>query len=256
MIFWALLFLHGAQFSGSQPNGSIGSPENITVQVLDAKTVQVFWSSFWNNVERFDVTYNPTEDKYVSVSQAAGNSQSIVLRELRPDTQYQVTITAVIGGKSYKSRRIVFRTAPDRSPKSDIYPTDALHDGKVPTTASTEYVTVDPTAKYMPLTSSTVRGVELGLVLLALVVWIVAIALFFHRWGKIRMLLPYQPDYKTQQALKVPGTGTTMGTSCAGNTGPQGPQEGPGCLQVPTSYILIHLRLSTWADLTFQTYPS
>uniref|UniRef100_T1GZ16 Fibronectin type III domain-containing protein n=1 Tax=Megaselia scalaris TaxID=36166 RepID=T1GZ16_MEGSC len=34
-------------------------------------------------------------------------------------------------------------------------------------------------------------------------VWAGAIALFFNRWGKIRMLLPYQPDYKHEQ-LKVP----------------------------------------------------
>lgn len=76
------------------------------------------------------------------------------------------------------------------------------------------------------------RGVEVGLVLLALVVWIIAIALFFHRWGKIRMLLPYQPDYKTQQSLKVPGTGTTMISSRAGNGGIQAQQDGPGCVQV------------------------
>ena len=31
------------------------------------------------------------------------------------------------------------------------------------------------------------------------------INLIFDRWGKIRMLLPYQPDYKQDQ-LKVPGT--------------------------------------------------
>jgi hypothetical protein len=31
-----------------------------------------------------------------------------------------------------------------------------------------------------------------------LLVWVAAIALFFNRWGKIRMLLPYQPDYKEQ----------------------------------------------------------
>lgn len=30
--------------------------------------------------------------------------------------------------------------------------------------------------------------------------------MFFNRWGKIRMLIPYQPDYKETQ-LKVPGTG-------------------------------------------------
>ena len=27
-------------------------------------------------------------------------------------------------------------------------------------------------------------------------VWVAAVALFFHRWGKIRMLLPYQPVFK------------------------------------------------------------
>lgn len=118
---------------------------------------QKFSSIIRTSYSRKTITIKPDKKfNFRIVSQAAGNSQSIVLRELRPDTQYQVTITAVIGGKSYKSRRIVFRTAPDRSAKSDIYPTDALHDGKGPTTASTEYVTVDPTAKYMPLTSSTV----------------------------------------------------------------------------------------------------
>lgn len=55
-----------------------------------------------------------------------------------------------------------------------------------------------------------VRGVEVGIVLLVMFVWIGAIALFFNRWGKIRMLLPYQPDYKQEQ-LKVPGTGVCTG---------------------------------------------
>jgi len=41
-----------------------------------------------------------------------------------------------------------------------------------------------------------VRLVEISLVGMALILWAGAIVLFFHRWGKIRMLLPYQPDYK------------------------------------------------------------
>ncbi|XP_042225719.1 uncharacterized protein LOC121868822 isoform X1 [Homarus americanus] len=41
-----------------------------------------------------------------------------------------------------------------------------------------------------------VRAEEITLVLLVLVLWGVAILLFFHRWGKIRMLEPYQPEYK------------------------------------------------------------
>jgi hypothetical protein len=48
---------------------------------------------------------------------------------------------------------------------------------------------------------------------LVLIVWAGAIALFFNRWGKIRMLLPYQPDYKEQ--LKVPGTGVCAAANAA-----------------------------------------
>jgi hypothetical protein len=55
--------------------------------------------------------------------------------------------------------------------------------------------------------------VEVGIVVLVLIVWVGAIALFFNRWGKIRMLLPYQPDYKEQ--LKVPGTGVCNSTNAA-----------------------------------------
>lgn len=50
-----------------------------------------------------------------------------------------------------------------------------------------------------------------------LVVWVAAIALFFNRWGKIRMLLPYQPDYKQEQ-LKVPGTAACAAAVASGNT--------------------------------------
>lgn len=60
------------------------------------------------------------------------------------------------------------------------------------------------------------RGVEIGIVLIVLVVWIAAIALFFNRWGKIRMLLPYQPDYKQEQ-LKVPGTAACAAAVATGS---------------------------------------
>ena len=79
------------------------------------------------------------------------------------------------------------------------------------------------------------RGVEVGIVLLVLVVWIAAIALFFNRWGKIRMLLPYQPDYKEQ--LKVPGSGACAAVAA----GPcPGQQHGSshGCPQVSTSELV------------------
>ncbi|XP_060529534.1 uncharacterized protein LOC132703974 isoform X2 [Cylas formicarius] len=43
-----------------------------------------------------------------------------------------------------------------------------------------------------------VRVEEVLLVVLVLVIWVGAIALFFNRWGKIRMLEPYQPKFHQQ----------------------------------------------------------
>lgn len=40
-----------------------------------------------------------------------------------------------------------------------------------------------------------VRGEEIGIVLVVLLLWVGAIVLFFNRWGKIRMLEPYQPKF-------------------------------------------------------------
>jgi hypothetical protein len=84
-----------------------------------------------------------------------------------------------------------------------------------------------------------VRGVEVGIVLLVLVVWVAAIALFFNRWGKIRMLLPYQPDYKEQ--LKVPGSGACA--AAAGGPCP-GQQHGSsqGCPQVSAAKLVFETR--------------
>ncbi|XP_035738922.1 uncharacterized protein LOC118448998 isoform X1 [Vespa mandarinia] len=43
-----------------------------------------------------------------------------------------------------------------------------------------------------------VRAEEALIVVLVLVLWVAAIALFFNRWGKIRMLEPYQPKFQQQ----------------------------------------------------------
>ncbi|XP_017493630.1 PREDICTED: uncharacterized protein LOC108381730 [Rhagoletis zephyria] len=75
--------------------------------------------------------------------------------------------------------------------------------------------TATNTLAHRPRELPTIRGVEIGIVLIVLMVWAGAIALFFNRWGKIRMLLPYQPDYKHEQ-LKVPGTGVCTGAGCNG----------------------------------------
>uniref|UniRef100_T1JBK1 Fibronectin type III domain-containing protein n=1 Tax=Strigamia maritima TaxID=126957 RepID=T1JBK1_STRMM len=40
------------------------------------------------------------------------------------------------------------------------------------------------------------RGEEIGIVVVVLLLWVFVILLFFNKWGKIRMLEPYHPEYK------------------------------------------------------------
>lgn len=43
-----------------------------------------------------------------------------------------------------------------------------------------------------------VRPEEAFIVILVLILWVGAIGLFFHRWGKIRMLEPYTPKFEAE----------------------------------------------------------
>lgn len=210
MVLWAtLLVLHGATLAGSIPTG--GSPENITVMFLSPSEVRVSWTTAVDTVEKYDVTYKPTDARVVVV--VAGNSDSVTLTGLKPNTQYQVTVTAVREGRKFRSRPVVFRTL--EMPKTPQETTVQITGGP-PAKVLLPAVPPDPnmTPPYIQ-----VRGVEVGIVCLVLLVWVGAIILFFNRWGKIRMLLPYQPDYKDTQ-LKVPGS-CQQGNSCqnAGSSG-------------------------------------
>lgn len=52
--------------------------------------------------------------------------------------------------------------------------------------------------------SIVVRPEEALIVIFVLILWIGAIGLFFHRWGKIRMLEPYQPKFIQQHRGSCP----------------------------------------------------
>uniref|UniRef100_A0A453YJL0 Uncharacterized protein n=1 Tax=Anopheles arabiensis TaxID=7173 RepID=A0A453YJL0_ANOAR len=220
----ALLAVH-AGLAGSIPT----APENITVTFLTPTSVRVSWQTSMDPhtmpVDKYDVTYKPTDARVVVV--VAGNRDAVTLGGLTPDTQYQLTVAAVWNGKKYRSRPIVFRTlepprtsyqqdsgslvgssGPPNSPHADTAPSLS---GIGIFTEEFGNISVNSTSRELP----TIRGVEIGIVVLVLIVWAGAIALFFNRWGKIRMLLPYQPDYKQEQ-LKVPGTGVCANGTCNG----------------------------------------
>lgn len=206
MVLWAtLLVLHGATIAGSMPAG--GTPENITIMFLSPSEVKVSWTTAVEPAEKYDVTYKPTDASYRVVMVVAGNSDSVTLSSLKPNTQYQVTVTAVRGGRKFKSRPVVFRT--QEMPKIPQETTVQITGGP-PSKVLLNPGIPPPPGMSPPYIQ--VRGVEVGIVCLVLLVWVGAIILFFNRWGKIRMLLPYQPDYKDTQ-LKVPGT-CQQGTSC------------------------------------------
>ncbi|CAO1304965.1 unnamed protein product, partial [Diamesa tonsa] len=153
------------------------------------------------------------EISYRVVAEVTANSEAVELDGLIPDTQYQVTVAAIRSGRKYFSRPIVFRTYPDIEAKNNPNPTinDINFNIGLQTTDNGNQSS-NLTARELPM----IRGVEVGIVLVVLIVWAGAIALFFNRWGKIRMLLPYQPTYKQEQSFKVPGTTACAPGACIG----------------------------------------
>ncbi|XP_034653469.1 uncharacterized protein LOC117891830 isoform X3 [Drosophila subobscura] len=228
LVLIAVLFVN-ACLAGTIP----ATPENITVTFLTPTAVRVSWQTQIDlkahPIEKYIVTYKPTDDSYRVVQDVAGSSEAIVLDRLLPSTQYSLVVTAIWQGKKYRSRgQIKFRTLdlPRNTSEQDFPPgifgngngnasgRNATGNGSIfgeDVTSTATNTLTHGTTRELP----TIRGVEIGIVLIVLMVWAGAIALFFNRWGKIRMLLPYQPDYKHEQ-LKVPGTGVCSAGGCNG----------------------------------------
>ncbi|XP_025419191.1 uncharacterized protein LOC112689610 isoform X2 [Sipha flava] len=190
---------------------------------INPTTIKVSWKISPRGIEKYDVMYKPTNASYRVVAEIAVNSDSVTLGNLMPNTQYQVTVTAFKAGRRFRSRPVIFKTLdkgvswPDTqhsqmntSGDIDISPPDVV--GGAGHSMPSEGSTSSPDVQ--------VRGIEITIVVLVLMVWVGAIIMFFNRWGKIRMLIPYQPDYKDTQ-LKVPGTGACNTTvTCQNPTGP------------------------------------
>ncbi|KAK7600969.1 hypothetical protein V9T40_008410 [Parthenolecanium corni] len=191
-------------------------PENITITFLSSVSVKISWALALTNIEKYDIMYKPTEASYRVVAVVAANSNSVTLNNLLPNTQYQMTVTAIKSGRKYKSRPIVFRTLESGAVITDAFSgnDNETTSGNIITLGTPDVVagsgnTIPPPPYGSSSSQQTVvqvRGIEVTIVVLVLMVWVGAIILFFNRWGKIRMLIPYQPDYKETQ-LKVPGTG-------------------------------------------------
>ncbi|KAF4523774.1 hypothetical protein B566_EDAN009006 [Ephemera danica] len=146
----------------------------------------------------------------------AGNLGGAALQGLTPGTQYQLAVTAVRAGRKMRSRPIVFRTL-GKPAWQQQHEQDGQQQRHHRHRGAESPPRTGPHQEALGAGTVQVRGVEVGIVLVVLLVWAAAIALFFNRWGKIRMLLPYQPDYKEQlkaAAVVAPAPAHVPGQSC------------------------------------------
>ncbi|XP_046649896.1 uncharacterized protein LOC124341045 isoform X2 [Daphnia pulicaria] len=105
-----------------------------------------------------------------------------------------------VGDPSTYPMMPTFIAPPPRSPSSGPYRNNRLTGNYTSVVGLADY-RFPPTANSAGVVY--VRGEEVGIVILVLIVWVAAVALFFHRWGKIRMLLPYQPVFKEEEPVIV-----------------------------------------------------
>lgn len=112
-----------------------------------------------------------------------------MLERLLPATEYSLRVVAVYLGKyKLQSDRVQFVSPTDnesRRFKENTYrPIHRYPDEK----------------SELRIGLAQVRSEELTIVAIAIIFWIATICLFFNKWGKIRMLEPYQPAYREADA--------------------------------------------------------
>ncbi|XP_068247503.1 uncharacterized protein [Palaemon carinicauda] len=171
---------------------------NVTVIRTSATSVCVTWSRHGHGGKSFkyEVTYKPINAKYRVVAEVTSPHRSLVLERLLPLTQYQLQVTTFLNDSILWSSPVVtFHTTRD----------DFLRENgtgiliSTPPVLDADVSIGSPNGSTIPIQHEgyvRVRAEEVGIVLLVLAVWMFAIALFFNRWGKIRMLEPYQEPYK------------------------------------------------------------
>ncbi|XP_071540394.1 uncharacterized protein [Panulirus ornatus] len=176
-------------------------PGNVTVMRTTPTSVLVTWTRPVVQPLKYEITYKPTNAKYRVVAEVVAPQRSVVLERLLPLTQYQVYVTSVVNSTMvWTSPVVTFHTTIDSTRHGNI--TGRIF--STPTVLGNVDVsvgglegsvnTMDGADHKVGLVR--VRAEEVGIVLLVLGVWMFAIALFFNRWGKIRMLEPYQEPYK------------------------------------------------------------
>ncbi|KAL7645248.1 UNVERIFIED_CONTAM: hypothetical protein RMT77_003634 [Armadillidium vulgare] len=141
-------------------------PKNVTMQRLTSTSVKIIWRVKDDEKFKWYLEYSPAHAKYRVMREISTSVGCMILESLLPNTHYHARLIAMVNNVT------IVHTSPTYS-----------------------FSTETPISL---AESNSVRAEEIGIVLLVLLFWMFAIVLFFNRWGKIRMLEPYQEPYKEQ----------------------------------------------------------
>ncbi|XP_054720757.1 uncharacterized protein LOC129230384 [Uloborus diversus] len=176
----------------SVPIEGCRDPWNVSVVLISWRppAVKVHWNFSPTNfsVERFELTYRPLNARYRVVHEISGEQRSVTLERLQPATEYQLYLVAfaVSGQQTNISNKVHF-----------VSPDVTQNDSWIQKGDSSQLEEETPAP-------FTVREEEVVIVVLVLAVWVFVIVLFFNKWGKIRMLEPYQPQYHSHPVIAKP----------------------------------------------------
>ncbi|XP_015930580.1 uncharacterized protein [Parasteatoda tepidariorum] len=185
---WAMLHLLTAATEGGVNDGCKVS-WNVSVVLISWRppAVRVRWHLNPTNfsVARFELTYRPLNARYRVVYDIPREQRSLILERLQPGTEYQLHIVAfdLSENPTNISGKVHF-VSPDVT-QNDNWNQKAHMEAK----SSTPF---------------TFREEEVVIIVLVLAVWVFVIVLFFNKWGKIRMLEPYQPQYHSHPVIAKP----------------------------------------------------
>ncbi|RWS30408.1 Phosphorylated CTD-interacting factor-like protein [Leptotrombidium deliense] len=146
------------------------------------------------------------------------NIRSIELCDLEPRTEYEVELSVVTVNKTYRSPKIGFISPSDdhittrtRPEKSDVYEKylNVYNCSDLPQPiaafggrrAYRGGVGVGYVSSKGPIVY---RLDEIAIVVFVLCFWMAVIFLFCNKWGKIRHLEPYQPQYQPETPFQSP----------------------------------------------------
>lgn len=164
------------------------SPVSAVLVRWSPPAVLVRWQYAEQRPLHFRVLYQAAHDKRGSssgVAVASGDQRSVLLERLEPETEYLV--------------RVLARPEPTRANDTDDDDVGLVRFVSPGAANGSSGGSLAAAAAARPV----VRDEEIVVVVLVLSVWLAVILLFFNKWGKIRMLEPYQPQYQEPESPPV-----------------------------------------------------